>query len=151
MVLLSSFPFENHVRTIEEVLVKGVGNPFRDLETLEIVPRLIQVHAKTLKATTMNAGWEELHNPPGQDLGFKKGIVRKLGKDYPEDLMDKGIGKWKPAICQYPAAPGKFHGHPPFHAPALDDDNFAFKGGVERLAQRLRQFLGEDFKLVARA
>ena len=59
------------------------------------------------------------------------------------------VRKRKPAVGADPVVPRQLHGNPPFHALALDEDNFLLEGRGQGLAEHPGQLFGQDFQLIA--
>jgi hypothetical protein len=71
-------------------------------------------------------------------------------EDSLEHLLDKGVRKREAAVCTDPVPLGELKGNPPFHAFALDKNQFLGQRGREGLLQHLCESIRKDLQAVTR-
>jgi hypothetical protein len=115
-------------------LVKKISDPGGKLKSLEIRMVSLEVAPETLKAFSLQTGWENLHDLPGHDFRIKRRFFAHFGDDFSKDAVNKMIGERKLEIGANPMMPGQLHGNPSFHSLALHYDDFALERRGQRIA-----------------
>ncbi len=148
MILPAFFPIQDHFRPEKQILVVEKGQAFRQLETFQMIPVLGKITGQIVKGRIRQTAGEQIHDPPGEALGFKERGLPAFARESGKNVTYKMIRKGKRDIGAHAQAPGQLQGDPPLHAPALDQDNLRLQRARQRVGEDLGQSIGKAFQAV---
>ena len=148
MVLHALLPGAYHVGTEERVLVEDVGDFTCELEPPE-GPVIAQVDGDGREAGIGEEFRpEEVHDLPGEDLGFEKGAFGKLRDHAAEQVVHQCIGKEKGCVRPDAETVGELQRQPAFHTAVRHDHHLLRQGRRKRLTDHPGQCIREALHAV---
>ncbi len=143
------FPLQDHIRTVDQVLVEQVGDATRQLVGLELLRLAHEVARRLRKGRVGDERRQAGEDPPHQPILVPLRLGRQVRKPAAEQVPHQPRRQRKAQIGGDPGLLRQPLGQPAGHPLILGDQKLLAKGVGERLVEHLDQVVEQDLEAVA--